>query len=100
MSIGQIISPFKLKKMTKKQKQSVKSNHFTLGFDYGFTKPLLRDLYRSRTDSTYKGDIGSKLLFRKFEMKKKKPFKKKKDDRSKKVAHDKKKKQKKSVWDL
>jgi len=77
MAIGQIISPFKLKKMTKKQKQSVKSNHFTLGFDVGFTKPLLKELYRSRSDSNYKSDIASKLLFKKYEVKKKKSNKKK-----------------------
>jgi len=97
MSIGQIISPFKLKKMTKKQKQSVKSNHFTLGFDLGFTKPLLKELYRSRTDPNYKSDISSKLLFRKFETKKKRSSKKKVDLRAKKLAHEKKQKKKKKV---
>ena len=96
MANGQIINPFKLKRMTKKQKQSVKKNHFTLGFDPGFTKNLLRELYRARVDPEYKSDIQSKLLFRKSDVKKKR-VKKKVDERARLMAHEAKKKKKKSV---
>jgi hypothetical protein len=94
MANGQIMNPSKFKKMTKKQKQSFKKNHFTLGFDPGFTKPLLRELYKSRMDPDYKSDVSSKLLFRKQDAKKKKSSKKKIDVRAKKLAHDAKKKKK------
>jgi len=77
MANGQIMNPAKFKKMTKKQKQSFKKNHFTLGFDPGFTKPLLRELYKSRMDPEYKSDVSSKLLFRKQDAKKKNPQRKK-----------------------
>lgn len=100
MANGQIMNPAKFKKMTKKQKQSFKKNHFTLGFDPGFTKPLLRELYKSRMDPDYKSDVSSKLLFRRQDTRKKKNSKKKVDIRAKKLAHDAKKKKKKSVWDL
>jgi hypothetical protein len=76
MANGQIMNPIKLKSMTKKQKQSFKKNHFTLGFDPGFTKPLLKELYKSRIDPEYKSDIQSKLLFRRQDTKKKKSKKK------------------------
>mgnify|MGYP002402902683 FL=1 len=100
MANGQIMNPAKFKKMSKKQKQSLKKNHFTLGFDPGFTKPLLKELYKSRMDPDYKSDVASKLLFRKQDSKKKRVPKKKIDIRAKKIAHDVKKKKKKSVWDL
>jgi len=97
MANGQIINPIKLQKMTKKQRQSFQKNHFSLGFDPGFTKPLLRELYKSRVDPEYKSDIQSKLLFKKQDFKKKK-VKKKVDERARIMAHDAKKKKKKSVW--
>jgi hypothetical protein len=96
MANGQIMNPIKFQKMTKKQRQSFKKNHFTLGFDPGFTKPLLRELYKARIDPEYKSDIQSKLLFRKADVKKKKT-KKKIDLKSKILAHESKKKKKKSV---
>jgi hypothetical protein len=96
MANGQIINPIKLQKMTKKQRQSFQKNHFSLGFDPGFTKPLLRELYKSRVDPEYKSDIQSKLLFKKQDFKKKK-VKKKVDERARIMAHDAKKKKKKSV---
>jgi hypothetical protein len=95
MANGQIVSPARLKKMTKKQKQSVKKNHFTLGFDPGFTKPLLKELYKSRIDPDYKSDVASKLIFRKQDTKKKRVVKKKIDVRAKKIAHETKQKKKK-----
>lgn len=99
MANNQIMNPMKFKKMTKKQKQSFKKNHFSLGFDPGFTKPLLKELYNSRIDSESKSD-NSKLIFRKSETKKKRTVKKKIDLKTKKLAHDTKKKKKKSVWDV
>lgn len=99
MANGQIMNPIKFAKMTKKQRQSFKKNHFSLGFDPGFTKTLLRELYKARTDPTYKSDIQSKLLFRRVDIKKKK-VKKKVDLRAKIIAHETKKKKKKTVWDL
>ncbi len=93
------MNPIKFQKMTKKQRQSFKKNHFTLGFDPGFTKPLLRELYKARTNPDYKSDIQSKLLFRKVDTKKKKS-KKKIDLKSKILAHETKQKKKKSIWDL
>lgn len=99
MANGQIMNPIKFQKMTKKQRQSFKKNHFTLGFDPGFTKPLLRELYKVRVNPEYKSDIQSKLLFKKVDTKKKK-VKKKVDLRAKILAHETKKKKKKSVWDL
>jgi len=100
MANNQIMNPLKFKNMTKKQKQSFKKNHFSLGFDPGFTKPLLKDLYNSRIDSSGSGDQGSKLIFRKHESKKKRIVKKKIDVKTKKLSHDLKKKKKKSVWDV
>jgi len=97
MANNQVMNPLKIKKMTKKQKQSMKKNHFSMGFDPGFTKPLLRELYKSRTDPDYRSDVGSKLLFRKQDQKKKKSSKKKIDVRAKKIAHEVKKKKKKTV---
>jgi len=77
MAKGQIMNPFKLNKLSKKQKQSFKKNHFSLGFDPGFTKSLLTELYKSRTNPDYKTPIQSQLLFRKLEQKKLKLRKKK-----------------------
>jgi len=70
MAKGQIMNPFKLNKLSKKQRQSFKKNHFSLGFDPGFTKSLLTELYKSRTNPDYKTPIQSQLLFKRFEQKK------------------------------
>lgn len=99
MAKGQIMNPFKLNKLSKKQRQSFKKNHFSLGFDPGFTKSLLTELYKSRVNPDYKSPIQSQLLFKKFEQKKVK-VKKKIDQKAKILAHAAKKKKKKSVWDL
>lgn len=99
MANNQIMNPMKFKKMTKKQKQSFKKNYFSLGFDPGFTKPLLRELYNSRVEEDSKSE-NSKLIFRKGEVKKKRVVKKKIDVKTKKLAHETKKKKKKSVWDV
>ena len=46
MAKGNIVSPTRLKKMSKKQKSSIGKNTLTLGFDIGFTKKVLTDLYK------------------------------------------------------
>lgn len=99
MARGQIMNPMKYNKMSKKQRQSFKKNHFSLGFDPGFTKPLLTELYKSRIDPDFKSNIQSQLLFKKYEQKRTKS-KKKIDVKAKVIAHAAKKKKKKSVWDL
>lgn len=99
MAKGQIMSPLKFKKLSKKQRQSFKKNHFTLGFDPGFTRILLSELYKARTNPGFKSPIQSQLLFKKFEQKKHK-VKKKIDEKARILAHRAKKKKKKSVWDL
>ena len=101
MANNQVMYPDKFNTLTKKQKQSFKKSHFSLGFEPGFTKRLLQDLLRSRMDSRFKSKIGNMLLFRKNdgEKKNRKKPKKKTDIKAKKLAHIKKKKSKKSVWD-
>ena len=93
MAKGQIMNPLKLNKLSKKQRQSFKKNHFSLGFDPGFTKSLLTELYKARTNLDFKSPIQSQLLFKKFEQKKTK-IKKKVDEKAKIMAHAAKKKKK------
>jgi len=50
MANNQVMHPLKLKNLSKKQKQSFKKNYFSLGFDTGFTKPLLANLYNIDLD--------------------------------------------------
>ena len=45
MANYQVMHPLKLKNLSKKQKQSYKKNYFSLGFDSGFTKPLLNSVF-------------------------------------------------------
>jgi hypothetical protein len=93
MAKGQIMNPLKLNKLSKKQRQSFKKNHFSLGFDPGFTKSLLTELYKARTNLDFKSPIQSQLLFKKFDQKKTK-IKKKVDEKAKIMAHAAKKKKK------
>lgn len=46
MAKGNVVSPSRLKKMSKKQKSSIGKNTLTLGFDIGFTKKVLTDMYK------------------------------------------------------
>jgi len=63
MSNNQVMNPDKYKTMTKKQKQSFKKNHFSLGFDPGFTRPLMRDLFKARAGTPVELSIArSKLI--------------------------------------
>jgi hypothetical protein len=87
MAKGNIISPTRLKKMSKKQKSSIGKNTLTLGFDIGFTKKVLMDLY--------KRDKLKKLRT----VKPVKTRKKKVDIKTKIIKHKLKKKSKKSLWD-
>jgi hypothetical protein len=50
MSNYQVMHPLKLKNLSKKQKSSFKKNCFSLGFDPGFTKPLLNKLHNIESD--------------------------------------------------
>lgn len=96
MANNQVMHPFKLKNLSKKQKQSFKKNYFSLGFDNGFTKPLLMNLHNieyNDANNQHPGFAGSTILT------KERPFKKKlaskKNDNKKPPV----KKKKKSVWD-
>lgn len=87
MAKGNIVSPTRLKKMSKKQKSSIGKNTLTLGFDIGFTKKVLIDLYKR-----------DKLKQLKT-IKTNKTKKKKVDTKTKIIKHNLKKKSKKSLWD-
>lgn len=99
----QIMHPLKMKNMSKKQKQGVKKNYFSLGFDPGFTKYLLNKLYKTNSEdssSSANSDLSSAgVLLRHVKTTKPKIHKKKVDEKARKIAHDEKKKKKKSVWD-
>jgi hypothetical protein len=84
MAKGNVVSPTRLKKMSKKQKASIGKNTLTLGFDVGFTKKVLLDLY--------KRDKLKRLRSSKNVKKKKKI-----DIKSKIIKHNLKKKSKKSL---
>lgn len=76
-----------------KKKRVIQKNVFTLGFDPGFTKFVLKS-YNTLVGSTY-----PVMLVETKQKIKKSPAKKKLDIKSQKMAHKKKKKSKKSVWD-
>lgn len=97
MSNYQIMHPLKLKNLSKKQKQSFKKNYFSLGFDPGFTKPLLLELYNLMTldETNNPQNLSSSSLIMKDDRSSKKNAPRKKSEINKKV----KKKKKKSVWD-
>jgi len=84
MAKGNVVSPARLKKMSKKQKSSIGKNTLTLGFEVGFTKKILMDLHKR-----------NKL--RNLKSIKNKPRKKKIDIKTKIIKHRIKKKSKKSV---
>ena len=87
MAKGNIISPTRLKKMSKKQKSSIGKNTLTLGFDIGFTKKVLMDLYKRDKLKILKNVKNNKVK------------KKKIDIKTKIIKHKLKKKSKKSLWD-
>lgn len=95
MANYQIMHPLKLKNLSKKQKQSFRKNYFSLGFEPGFTKPLLAELYNlNNPDLVNTTGLSSSSLVMKDERSNKKNAPKKKAELNKKV-----KKKKKSVWD-
>ena len=57
MSHYQVMHPLKLKNLSKKQKQSFKKNYFSLGFDPGFTKPLLNSIFNSAISDSFESDL-------------------------------------------
>lgn len=96
MANYQVMHPLKLKNLSKKQKQSFKKNYFSLGFEPGFTKPLLMELYNLiNSDEPKNQDLSSSSLIMKDGRSSKKNSPKKKTEINKK----KKEKKKKSVWD-
>ena len=97
MANYQIIHPLKLKNLSKKQKQSFKKNYFSLGFDAGFTKFLLQNIFHTGSDKPDYSLSKSSVVLRDERLNKKKPLKKKLELNSKKANPEKKKK--KSVWD-
>lgn len=94
MANYQVMHPLKLKNLSKKQKQSFKKNYFSLGFDYGFTKNLLQEIYSEDSNGNLDGLSKSSLIFKDDRLNKKNSPKKKAE-----VNKNVKKKQKKSVWD-
>lgn len=97
MSNYQVMHPLKLKNLSKKQKQSFKKNYFSLGFDPGFTKPLLLELYNlaNLDENSNPQELLSSSLIMKDARASKRNAPRKKAEINKKV----KKKKKKSVWD-
>lgn len=87
MAKGNIVSPTRLKKMSKKQKSSIGKNTLTLGFDIGFTKKVLVDLYKRDKLKQLKNIKTNKIK------------KKKIDVKTRILKHKLKKKSKKSLWD-
>ena len=94
MANYQVMHPLKLKNLSKKQKQSFKKNYFSLGFDFGFTKNLLQEIYSDDPNNNLDGLSKSSLIFKDNRLNKKNSPKKKAE-----VNKNVKKKQKKSVWD-
>jgi hypothetical protein len=92
MANYQVMHPLKLKNLSKKQKQSFKKNYFSLGFDVGFTKTLLQEIYTEDQNNNLDGLSKSSLIFKDNRLNKKNAPKKKTE-----VNKNTKKKQKKSV---
>lgn len=100
MAKGNVMSPFKFRKLSKKKQQSYNKNHFSLGFDPGFTRPLLRELYELRVAGKKTSKHSPVILHKTDALAKKRSKKRKKVDvKAKKAAHIAKKKTKKTAWD-
>lgn len=100
MAKGQVFIGNEEKKSQKKNKKKkhVPKNIFSLGFDPGFTKALIRESVKTKLldSKAHQKDI---ILSSPDNKKKSNVKKKKKDVKAKIAAHNLKKKQKKSVWD-
>jgi hypothetical protein len=95
---GNIMTPAKFNKLSKKKKQAFNKNHFTLGFDLGFTKALLRELFEIRGQQNTRTSKRSPLILHKVDPFSRRKRKKKKIDlKAKKAAHIAKKKSKKTA---
>ena len=93
MANYQIMHPLKLKNLSKKQKQSFKKNYFSLGFDAGFTKFLLQNIFHTGSDKPDYSLSKSSVVLRDERLnRKKKNVKKKLEPNTKKIINDKKKK--------
>ncbi|HRP26161.1 hypothetical protein [Thauera sp.] len=70
----QVMHPAKLKRLSKKQKQAFKKNYFSLGFDVGFTRPLLNSIFNasSKNDLSVNELKSFKLVLRDERLNKKK----------------------------
>lgn len=100
MAQGNVMSPTKFAKLSKKQQQAYNKNHFTLGFKPGFTRLLLKQLYDLRVSGQKFGKAAGVILHKSELGLKKKQLKRKKVDlKAKKAAHVAKKKRKKSAWE-
>lgn len=99
MSRGNVMSPTKFNKLSKKQKQAHNQNHFSLGFDSGFTKSLLKEIYDLKGAGKKPGKFGAAILYKMDPSSRKRNQRKKVDLKVKKAAHVAKKKQKKTAWD-
>jgi ribosomal protein S13 len=97
MANNQVMHPLKLKNLSKKQKQSFKKNYFSLGFEPGFTKTLLKNMFHVSDGSDVSDLSGTKLILRDERLNRKNKSKKK-IEKTKPIAKAEKKK-KKSVWD-
>lgn len=91
MSKGNVVHPNKVKRMNKRQKQQLKKNSYSLGFEIGFTTDFLKKLVRENNEHK----LSSFFVKKNVLLKKKK----KKDLKAKIMKHRQKKKSKKSVWD-
>jgi hypothetical protein len=92
MNNYQVMHPLKLKNLSKKQKQAYKKNYFSLGFDPGFTKSLLNEIYSNENTESSSNLSGSSLVLRDERLNKKKTVKKKEPNTKKTVKSQKKKK--------
>jgi len=74
MSKYQVMHPLKLKNMSKKQKQSYRKNYFSLGFEPGFTKPLINAMFNKsmRGENNPSKYSNSKIILRDERLNKKK----------------------------
>jgi ribosomal protein S13 len=64
MANYQVMHPLKLKNLSKKQKQSFKKNYFSLGFDPGFTKILIKSMFHTNDSNSDSDLLGSSLILR------------------------------------
>jgi hypothetical protein len=93
MANNQVMHPLKLKNLSKKQKQSFKKNYFSLGFEPGFTKTLLKNMFHVSDGSDVSDLSGTKLILRDERLNRKNKSKKK-IEKTKPIAKAEKKKKK------